>query len=297
MLFYRQKFLLDFLDALGGEIRHLDFQKLLFLFCMETDEPRYEFVPFRFGGFSFTSHADKRKLIEKGFLDRREDWWVLTGREASGAELPAEERARIERFVKQQGHLRGDALVAETYRRYPYYATRSAISDQLLAEDAAGLAAIEAARPSLGEPGVCTIGYEGKSLEGYLNCLLRNGVNVLCDVRRNPLSRKYGFSKRTLAKSCEGIGIRYEHLAQLGISSENRRQLHTQNDYDDLFAEYERKSLPEQVAALKQIHRWVEAGERVALTCYEHLPEQCHRHCVAEALEREFGSRFLPRHL
>lgn len=30
---------------------------------------------------------------------------------------------------------------------------------------------------------------------------------------------------------------------------------------------------------------WVEAGERVALTCFEREPERCHRHCVAEALD------------
>ncbi|WP_348602891.1 DUF488 family protein [Bartonella tribocorum] len=41
-----------------------------------------------------------------------------------------------------------------------------------------------------------TIGYEGKSLENYLNCLLENNIKILCDVRKNPISRKYGFSKR-----------------------------------------------------------------------------------------------------
>jgi len=38
-------------------------------------------------------------------------------------------------------------------------------------------------------------------------------------------------------------------------------------------------------------------GTMNTLTCYEAEPCQCHRHCVAEALEREFGTKFAPRHL
>jgi uncharacterized protein (DUF488 family) len=120
---------------------------------------------------------------------------------------------------------------------------------------------------------------------------------LLCDARRNPISRKYGFSKGTLSKGCEGVGIRYEHLPELGIASEQRQSLETQADYDALFAEYERTSLPQQTEILAKIARWVRAGERVALTCYERLPQQCHRHCVAEALEGTFGKRFAAKHL
>jgi uncharacterized protein (DUF488 family) len=123
----------------------------------------------------------------------------------------------------------------------------------------------------------------------YLNLLLNNSVTLLCDVRRNALSRKYGFSKSTLSKACEGVGIRYEHLPELGIDSEERRELNTQADYDALFAEYKRKSLPRQTQALARIRGWVQDGERVALICFERLPHQCHRHCVAEALAQHAG--------
>jgi uncharacterized protein (DUF488 family) len=167
----------------------------------------------------------------------------------------------------------------------------------VLARDPVALASIEAARPPAGRPGVSTIGYEGKTLEGYLNQLLQDGVTLLCDVRRNPLSRKYGFSKSTLAKGCEGVGITYEHLPELGIASDERRDLVTQADRDKLFASYERKVLPGSQAALQRIRDWVRDGRRVALTCFERLPEQCHRHCVADALESHFGRAFMPAHL
>ena len=79
MLFERQKRLLALVDALGGEVGNLDFQKLLFLYCRETEgTPTYEFVPYKYGGFSFTSYADKRRLIAQGLLADEELAWKLT---------------------------------------------------------------------------------------------------------------------------------------------------------------------------------------------------------------------------
>ncbi|WP_200885350.1 DUF488 family protein [Jejuia pallidilutea] len=53
-----------------------------------------------------------------------------------------------------------------------------------------------------------TIGYEGISLEHYLNKLIRNNIKLLCDVRKNALSMKYGFSKSQLKNACEGVCIK-----------------------------------------------------------------------------------------
>lgn len=298
MLFDRQKRLLTLVDILGGSVRGLDFQKLLFLYCQEVEEaPSYEFVPYRFGGFSFTSYADKRRLIKRGLLVDEEHAWTLTAAGTAEAVVATPTRVRMRQFARRHARLRGDALVAEAYRRHPYYAIRSEMAERVLVGDVAALTAIAEARPTVGRPGLCTIGYEGCSLEGYLNRLIQYRVTLLCDVRRNPLSRKYGFSKSTLAKACEGVSIRYEHLPELGIAAEDRRGLETQADYDALFADYERDSLPLQAQELAKIRRWVKGGDRVALTCFERLPQQCHRRCVAEALEQAFGRAFAPVHL
>ena len=297
VLFERQRMLLTLLDAAGEPVGDTDSQKLLFLYTQECEAaPSYDFVPYKFGAFSFTSYADKRKLIEEGLLAEDDQNWRLTEAGRAAARREAVEPLRVAEFCRRHSRLRGNALIVEQYRRHPYYATRSEILDKLRLEPEA-LARITAARPTRQPAGIVTIGYEGRSLESYLNELLRAGVTVLCDVRRNPLSRKYGFSKGTLGKAWEGVGIRYEHLPELGIASEQRRELATQGDYDALFAEYERESLPKQRAALDKIRGWVTAGERVALTCFERLPQQCHRHCVAEALEQMSGAKLKAHHL
>jgi uncharacterized protein (DUF488 family) len=297
MLFERQRLLLTLLDALGGVVAHTDFQKLLFLYTHEWEtEPSYEFVPYQFGGFSFTSYADKRRLVERGLLAEHDSQWELTETGRLAAQRERALVARTARFAAATVQ-RGEDLIAEVYRRHPYYATRSKIASRVLTAKA-DRDRVTAARPVALEPGLLTIGYEGKSLEAYLNLLLRASVTVLCDVRRNPLSRKYGFAKSTLRQACDGVGIRYEHLPELGIDSAERRELNTQADYDALFVMYERDSLPKQAAALAKIRGWIETdGERVALTCYEAEPCQCHRHCVADALERLGVGALIPQHL
>ena len=298
MLFERQRLILTLLKALDGSIGHMDFQKLLFLYTKECEErPSYEFVPYRFGGFSFTSYADKRKLIEMGLLEDDEQHWQLTKAGRLEAIRRPVSPEQIAQFCRQQAGLRGNALIAEIYRRYPYYATRSEIVNKVLPDAESRKRVAEASSNHTG-PALLTIGYEGKCLEGYLNQLLQAGVMLLCDVRRNPLSRKYGFSKGTLSKACEGVGIRYEHLPELGIDSEKRRNLETQNDYDALFSTYEREYLPHQKTALDRIRRWLlDDQQRVALTCFEELPQQCHRHCVAKVFEGSDDGRLELVHL
>ena len=297
MLFDRQKRLLTLLDAHGGELELLDFQKLLFLYCMNVErEPSYDFVPYKYGGFSFTSYADKRRLTDQGLLSEVEPTWKLTRSGKAAARVAPTVLLEMKSFAKQYAHLRGDTLVAEVYRQHPYYATRSEMAARVLKSDSETLKAIKSQR-SVSRPGLRTIGYEGLSLEAFLNRLLVGGVSLLCDVRRNPLSRKYGFSKLTLSKSCESVGIRYEHLPELGIAGDKRRELDTQADYDALFADYEQRDLPRLGAALSKIRSWIKNGERVALTCYEHIPEQCHRHCIAEAIQKGAPNNWSILHL
>ena len=75
-LYARQRLLLGLLNAIGGNASNTDFQKLLFLYCKEpslahpTDTAKglYDFVPYRYGAFSFTSYADRRRLVDWGCL-------------------------------------------------------------------------------------------------------------------------------------------------------------------------------------------------------------------------------------
>jgi uncharacterized protein (DUF488 family) len=138
---------------------------------------------------------------------------------------------------------------------------------------------------------VATIGYEGKTLADYMDQLTEANITLLCDVRQNAVSRKKGFSKRALSIACAEAGIRYEHLPELGIPSADRKAVRSDADRAALFDRYRETLAKAPPPALDQIRSWIVDGRhRVALTCFEARPEECHRHCVAEVLaEREIG--------
>ena len=129
----RSRLLLTLLDALGGDVGNRDFQKLLFLYTVEfEEEASYDFVPFKYGGFSFTSYADRRRLIEQGLLANDENRWRLTEAGRRAAVSKREERQAVDRFCHAHRALRGTELIAHTYRRHPYYAIRSDIVASVL---------------------------------------------------------------------------------------------------------------------------------------------------------------------
>ena len=269
----RQRTLVSLFRGLGTPITRQDFQKVLFLYCRDCQgrgvDPPYDFVPHRQGFRSFTSDADTGKLLGRGILDTDGDAFLLT---PDGIRLATHEKDRhVSAFARRFRGLGTDHR--ETLDQIPTQ------------------------RPVQRTVTLATIGYEGRSYEGFFNGLLRAGVSLLCDVRRNPLSRKWGFSKRRLSEGCERLGLDYRHLPELGITSDRRRNLATQDAYDRLFEAYEHETLNRERESLSRIREWIEAGHRVALMCYERLPRQCHRSRVATAVAELPGRLILPKHL
>lgn len=271
----------------------IEIQKLMFVFSQEECEtPLYDFIPYQRGCYSPTLAADVHKLADRRLLVRSNEGgenrhWSLS--EEGQIRVVAHRRTAL-RFAsfRRAYPLRGKELLLDVYRRYPYFCIKSEIAEMLLRDAAAALDAIKSATPKARTP-LASIGYEGRSFENYLNALIMNGIKVLCDVRRNPISRKYGFSKVTLENACKGIGVEYRHYPDLGIPSYERQELRCQADYDNLFARYERDILPKADEYVCEIARLVTAEECVALTCFEANPAQCHRTRVLAAISRKTG--------
>jgi hypothetical protein len=289
---YRQKTLIGLLSAFGGHLPSTDLQKYLFLFTQEfQQEPSFEFVPYRFGSFSFQSYADKRRLVEIGALADTDDWQLQEGFSTEGLFSGA----AFNRCYAKYSHLNGTKLLQDVYRRYPYYAINSERAAKIM--NAQEVSAITAARPVAASACFFTIGYEGSSFEGYLNRLIKNNVKTLVDVRRNPLSRKYGFSKKTLSDTVKKLGIGYVHIPELGIASDKRQELNTQADYDRLFNSYEKQELKQNGKALQNLFDIFQKDKRIAITCFEADVCMCHRGRVAKAMSALPGWKYDIRHI
>lgn len=289
-MFYRRKVLLGLLEALRFQVPKTDMQKYLFLVAQEQKTPSYHFVPYRFGCYSFQADADKRTLAKYGLI-RSRDKWVLDTKQDFLQSLKPEDGTAIRKVAQEFRRIRGRNLIRYVYRNYPYYAINSEIKDDVLSR--AEQRIVEESRPTAKSPHLYTIGYEGLSIEQFLNRLVRRSVAVLCDVRRNAISMKYGFSKRLLQHACDAVGISYIHMPELGVDSHKRKQLRSRSDLAALFHDYVNTTLLESKEALDSIIKLVHENGRVALTCFEADADLCHRGCVASALlaRSDFGHR------
>ena len=276
----RQRLLLFLLEQAGGQLSKMDFQKLLFLAHRSGNFDYYEFVPYHYGCYSFQAADDLEALEHKGWIESTDRHLSLKDQPYLGAGAKLDERREMAVLMHRYRSLRGDALLKEVYTRFPYYAIHSKIADRVVTGEAGREIAAQKAAISKTGTSLFTIGYEGLSLEAYLNRLIQHNVRLLCDVRKNPLSRKFGFSKSTLASVLPKLGIAYRHVPELGIVSEKRQNLNTREAYEHLFREYTAQ-LPQKAPYLEQLKGLYDRYERVALTCFEEQPECCHRSRVS----------------
>lgn len=281
-MFYRRKIILALLQTFEGHLPKISLQKLLFLFVNKQTKSDYDFVPYLYGCYSFSANADLTAMVRHGQL--LEDKYSFTKIDVTDyVKMLNEKDKKILIYLKKSySNLDSDSLIKLTYLNYPYYAINSIITSKYL--DTEQKSKILEAKPINETTTLFTIGYEGISLEEYLNRLIKNDIKLLIDVRNNPLSMKFGFSKTQLKNFCLSLNIEYLHVPEVGIQSDQRQQLKTQEDYDSLFEIYKSKNLKETLKQQEQILSLLKVKKRIALTCFEANICQCHRKHLAEAI-------------
>lgn len=278
-----------------GQLEKIRLQKLLFLLAQRQEKPDYDFVPYRFGCYSFSAHADLTTMVKNGLLEEDEKHYGKLVNVDFFKQLKTADQKSVLEIKTNYGRMNTRALMKHTYIHFPLYATKSeAAKDVLSKED---LEKVKKAKPKVNKTILFTIGYEGISLEEYLLRLLKNDVKILVDVRNNPLSMKFGFSKSQLKNYCASLGVGYEHIPEVGIQSEQRQELNSQGDYDKLFALYRNNNLTKTTDSQLYILNLLKKHKRVALTCFEANICQCHRKHLAEAIEKISFFEFELKHI
>lgn len=295
-MYYRRKIVLSMLQVFGNQLDKIQLQKLLFLYSRyNTKRKSYDFVPYKFGCFSFQANADLNTLKKYKIIDDSSTYWKKINEENYLVQLDKEDKKIISDFAIIYKDKSSDDLIDLTYSRYPYYAINSTIAANHLNDEE--LQNLDNYRSVENETVLFTLGYEGISLEKYLNRLIKNNIKVLCDVRKNALSMKYGFSKSQLKNACEGVDIEYIHIPEVGIISDKRKELNSQKDYDELFEDYKKNNLTQTIEQQSYILELLKKKKRIALTCFEAESCQCHRTHLAEAISNLKDFKYELEHL
>lgn len=137
---------------------------------------------------------------------------------------------------------------------------------------------------------IYTVGYEGRQSAEFITLLKGAGIRRLLDVRCNPISRKPGFSKNTLKDALAEAGIEYVHQRLLGIPTEYRADVTSEDGRNRLFDFYRDTLLPQQDTEIWRAAELV-SEMPTALMCFELDHLMCHRHVLAAELSQRTGMR------
>lgn len=240
--------------------------KLMFLASNERDF--YDFVPYRYGPFSFQLYQDMRHLERHNYLSQVNEEVNFLGKIFPRPDLDIKKIINL--YINQFGDYQEKDLVDYVYQKYPEMTIFSTIR--------------RLKKYHRDETGIVTVGYEGKNIDKFLMLLIKNKIGKVIDVRKNAFSMKYGFSKNQLSAALNKLGISYIHLPELGIESAKRNNL-SQKGYTDLFNNYAIE-LAEKEAILDNIKSLAQ-NEKIALMCFEAEASDCHRNMIAQRFRDE----------
>jgi uncharacterized protein (DUF488 family) len=130
-----------------------------------------------------------------------------------------------------------------------------------------------------------TFGYEGLSIDAFIERLKEAHIELIVDVRELPLSRKKGFSKTSFREALAAEGIAYEHRPALGCPKPVRNRYKVDGDwqaYTRGFLAY----LATQKAEIADLTQTALA-QSACLVCFEADFGFCHRTYVARAARQD----------
>lgn len=274
----RKRLLLRLAHLDGGEIDRLRLMKLAFLIAQNPDTPassRYDFVPYHYGPYSFALYRDWHALAEAGFAHVDEGDGAPFRLTESGQSLANETSAELVALTDLVHHEWAGksigAIIRHVYKLHRWYAHRSDWDGGIHKRD----------MPPA-ELAVYTVGYQGLSIDAFLNLLIERGITHLVDTRFTPASRVYGYHATTLQRLCGYLGIGYHSETMLGVPKRERARFMQSRNHTQFAADYAR-ILNDNPDRVRETARLV-AKNPAAVMCYERDVHDCHRHLLAREL-------------
>ena len=132
---------------------------------------------------------------------------------------------------------------------------------------------------------VWTIGHSNVEAGVLIEALHGAAIDVLCDIRRFPMSRRNPqFNRDDLAVTLAQAGIEYQHWASLGgrrTPGDASPNMGLRDAGFRGFADY--MTTPDFNQALDALLAFAET-KRMAIMCAESVPWRCHRSLISDAL-------------
>ncbi len=264
--------------------------KIMFLFLKAAEKSYYDFIPNKYGCYSINLHNDKLVLLKtKMLLETKGDSPFSTFISIDKTQvdicsllLKKDDALILEDIITSNSDQTDDNMVNKIYKAYPFYGIRSSIIDRFIS-DTIFIKQLDHIKYKIENAprGLYTIGYEGLSIDRFIQLLITRNIKTLVDVRINSFSMRPEFRKNYIATALSEAGIAYIQLPEVGIPSSIRKELLPSGKQFELFEWYKKNTLPQCADSAIRIAELVCKGN-VALMCYEKDPKDCHRSLFAD---------------
>ncbi len=254
---------------------------LLALIALGEEKPSYRFIPTGDGPYSIDLLHDLRSFEKAGEVtvgDKTVQFHEDVGDPLTYALAEGEQDLLLESLATY-GARSEKALLDEILAKRPFFGIRTDSDD----------AGIEAIREEIRSAprGLYTLGYEGLSIDAFVNHLVECDVHTVVDVREFAFSRRSEFAKTNLEEALALGGIAYIGMPEVGIPTKARKEILEHKSKEELLEYYEAEILPTTGPAAASVASLV-AEHNTALICHEEDPGECHRsHFSAFALMQE----------
>lgn len=130
-----------------------------------------------------------------------------------------------------------------------------------------------------------TFGYEGRSTDELFSHLANAGVRTVMDIRHTPISMyRPDLSKANLQRRVEASGMAYLHYPECGVPKDIRAKAIASGTRDTIWDWYDENVVTRFFE--RNLHWFLNQDHPIAMMCMEHDPEECHRHRIFLALEK-----------
>lgn len=263
---WKQKILLNLLVALESkECSRLKIFKLSFLLSQKINF--YDFVPYKYGPYSFEMDKDLRMFNKNGWINIKENLINIDYNSIKSFTDEIIYKCVIQDVVNKFSNMVEKDLLDLIYKKYPFYTIHSILAKSYKYKKQTTPKAIY------------TIGYEGLSIDSFINILIKKDIKTVLDVRNKPFSYKYGFNYSWLKKYLPEFGIEYINIPELGIEEEYRKTF----SFENLWVYYS-FILNRKKDVVNKISNFFKK-QPSALMCYEKSPDFCHRLRLAKRIQ------------
>jgi len=262
---WKQKILLNLLTALDNKrCSRLKIFKLSFLLSQKTNF--YDFVPYKYGPYSFEMDKDLRMFNNNGWINMNKNLIYTNYNLIKLLPIEIDHKYELHDIINKFSNVNEKNLLDFIYERYPFYTKNSLLVKKHKSKEQVTPVAIY------------TIGYQNLSIDSFISILIEKNIKTVLDVRNKPFSYKYGFNYSWMKKYLPEFNIEYINIPELGIEEKYRKTFPREKLWEYYSALLDMKKL-----CLNRVSNFMIRQPSV-LMCYEMFPEDCHRLRLAEKM-------------